>query len=67
MKAELTGTVPPLAGNTNFEDGIFDLDGMTPMGAGLQEPSTICCPFVNGKLIVLQKLMKLLVDVNDAT
>lgn len=38
------------------------------MGAGLQDPVVICWPFVIGKSeTVAQKLMKLLLDVNEAT
>ena len=41
---------------------------MTPIGAGLQEPVVICWPFVIGRLgTVAQKLMKLFVDVSEAT
>ena len=37
------------------------------MGAGLHEPVVICFPFVIGELEVKQKLIKLLLDVRDAT
>ena len=41
---------------------------MTPIGAGLHEPSLICSPFVIFRFgTVAQKLMKLFVDVADAT
>jgi hypothetical protein len=43
-------------------------DGIIPMGAGLHEPVSICFPFVIGRLgTVRQKLIKLFVDVKDAT
>jgi len=63
----LAATVPPLGGNTNFDEGIWVLAGMAPIGAGLHEPPMACVPSVRGRLTVLQKLMKLLVDVNEAT
>ena len=47
---------------------MFDTGAIMPMGAGLQEPVLICCPFViflPGT--VAQKLMKLFVDVSEAT
>lgn len=60
--------VPKLAGNVNFEDGMLSVDGITPMGAGLQEPVVICLPLVIGRLgTVRQKLMKLFFDVKEAT
>jgi hypothetical protein len=37
------------------------------MGAGLQEPPAICNPLVMGCFVVAQKLMKLFLDVNEAT
>lgn len=67
VKKVLAATVPPLGGKTNFDEGILVLAGMAPIGAGLHEPSTTCAPLVKGRLTVLQKLMKLLVDVNEAT
>jgi len=60
--------VSPFLGFVNLEDGIFSVDGMTPMGAGLHEPDWICCPLVIGKLgTVKQKLIKLFVEVSEAT
>lgn len=60
--------VSPFLGETNFADGMLSVEGITPMGAGLHEPVLICWPFVIGRLgTVKQKLMKLLVEVNDAT
>ena len=61
-------TFPPLGGNTNLADGMSALAAMTPIGVWLHEPSTICFPFVfclPGT--VRQKLMKLFVDVMDAS
>lgn len=58
----------PLGGKTNLADGMLSTDGMTPMGAGLQDPVWICFPFVIGRFgTVRQKLMKLFVDVSEAT
>jgi len=52
----------------NFEDGMLSVDGITPIGAGLQEPVAICLPLVIGRLgTVRQKLMKLFVEVKEAT
>ena len=60
--------VPKFGGKANFEDGMLSVDGMTPMGAGLQEPVVICLPLVIGSLgTVRQKLMKLFVEVKEAT
>ena len=60
--------VPKFGGNTNFEEGMLSLDGMTPIGAGLQEPVVICFPLVIGRLgTVRQKLMKLFFEVKEAT
>lgn len=47
---------------------MFVVAAMIPIGAGLQEPVLICCPFVIGLLgTVAQKLMKLLLEVREAT
>jgi hypothetical protein len=52
----------------NFEEGMLDEDGMMPIGAGLHEPAAICFPSVRGRLgAVRQKLIKLFVEVLDAT
>ena len=56
----------PLMGTMNFDEGMLDWAAMTPMGAGLQEPPTICLPFVMLRPVVRQKLMKLFDDVSDA-
>lgn len=42
VKAWLAGIVPKFVGNVNFEDGIFVVAAITPMGAGLQDPVLIC-------------------------
>ena len=64
----LGGIVSRLAGLTNLAEGMFDVDGITPIGAGLHDPPVICWPFVMGVLgTVKQKLMKLLVEVREAT
>ena len=58
----------PFTGLTNLDDGMFVVAAMTPIGAGLQEPVLICCPFVIGKFgTVRQKLIKLLLEVREAT
>ena len=67
VKAWFALIVSVFFGNVNLEDGMFDVDAMTPIGAGLQEPVVICWPFVMGLLTVKQKLMKLFLDVKDAT
>jgi len=63
-----TSEVSPFLGKENLAEGMLLLDGITPMGAGLHEPVAICFPFVIGRLdTVKQKLMKLFVDVREAT
>jgi hypothetical protein len=55
-------------GNLNLTEGMLSVEGMSPIGAGLQEPVLICFPSVMGKFgAVKQKLMKLLVEVREAT
>lgn len=67
VKAVLAAKVSPFLGLVNFEEGILEVDGITPIGAGLHEPVVICCPFVRGRLgTVRQKLMKLFVEVSEA-
>ena len=64
----LAGMVAPFGGLTNFDEGMLSTLGMTPMGDGLHEPVTICFPFVMGRLgTVRQKLIKLLLEVSEAT
>ena len=68
VKLVFAATVAPLAGETNLDEGMSALAAITPIGVWLHEPSTICCPFVFcllGKS--RQKLMKLFVDVIDAS
>ena len=51
----------------NFAEGMLSVEGMAPIGAGLQDPVVICFPLVIGKLgTVKQKLMKLFDDVREA-
>jgi hypothetical protein len=38
--------VSPFFGFVNLDEGILSLEGIEPIGAGLQEPSLICFPFV---------------------
>jgi hypothetical protein len=54
-------------GKVNLDDGIFAVLGMSPIGAPLQEPEVICCPFVSGVAgrVFAQKLIKLLKLVSD--
>jgi hypothetical protein len=67
-KAVFVGMVSPFFGLVNFEEGILSTEGIKPIGQGLHDPDWICWPFVMGRLgAVRQKLMKLLVDVNEAT
>jgi hypothetical protein len=68
VKAWLAGIVSPFLGLVNFEEGMLLEDGIIPIGAGLHEPVAICFPFVIGRLgTVRQKLIKLFVEVKDAT
>jgi len=68
VKAVFAATVSPFLGLVNLADGMESELGMLPIGAGLHEPVVICLPFVMGRLgTVAQKLMKLLVDVSEAT
>ena len=59
--------VSPFLGFVNFDEGMLSLEGIAPMGAGLHDPVVICFPLVMSVFCVRQKLMKLLVDVKDAT
>ena len=55
-------------GETNLLEGILSDEGIRPIGAGLHDPFESCLPLVRltlGKFA--QKLMKLFVDVSDAT
>ena len=68
VKSVFALMVPKFLGKMNFDDGIFVVAAIIPIGAGLHEPVFICRPFVIGRLgTVAQKLMKLLEDVRDAT
>ena len=68
VKSWFAAIVWPFLGKTNLEEGMLDEAAMTPIGAGLHEPVVICLPFVIGRLAtVAQKLMKLFVDVSEAT
>ena len=56
----------PFVGKVNLAEGMLLLEGISPTGAGLQEPVVIC--LVMGRLgTVKQKLMKLFDDVREAT
>lgn len=62
------GIVSPFFGLVNFKEGILSTDGMSPIGAGLQDPEVICWPLVIGKFgDNKQKLMKLFVEVREGT
>jgi len=68
VNALLAGTVAKLVGNLNFAEGMFDVEGMMPIGKGLHDPDVTCLPFVRGRLgTVAQKLIKLFPDVREAT
>ena len=55
-------------GNMNLDEGMLEVEAITPIGAGLQEAVLICLPFVRGRSgTVRQKLIKLFVEVKDAT
>lgn len=43
------------------------MDAITPIGAALHEPVLIWVPFVSGRLVVAQKLMKLFEEVAEAS
>lgn len=66
VNASFALTVPKLFGKVNLELGMSALLGIAPMGAGLQLPDSTCWPFVMGKFVVRQKLMKLLEEVREA-
>lgn len=51
-------------GDTNLAEGMFDVEGIWPIGAGLHEPPVSWRPLV--MVWPAQKLMKLLVDVSEA-
>lgn len=65
VKGVFSLRVSPFLGLVNFDDGMFSVEGMAPMGAGLHDPLVTCFPSVI--VCPTQKLMKLLVDVKDAT
>lgn len=65
MNAVFDLTLPPFVGNTNLDEGMTVWAAIWPMGAGLQEPVVICWPLV--MVWPAQKLMKLFVDVREAT
>lgn len=67
VNALLAGIVSKFLGNWNLDDGMLALDGIEPMGAGLHEPPVTCSPFVMVSPVPAQKLMKLFVDVREAT
>ena len=68
VKALSASIVSPFLGFVNFEEGMLSTEGIAPIGAGLHEPAVICFPLVMGRLpTVKQKLMKLLVEVSEAT
>lgn len=68
MKLSFALRVSKFAGETNLLDGIFSIEGMTPIGVGSQEPVVICLPLVIGRSgTVKQKLIKLFEDVREAT
>ena len=46
---------PKFVGKVNLAEGILSELGMTPIGAGSQEPDGICFPSVRGTLTVAQK------------
>ena len=68
VKFCFAGTVPPFFGKMNLDEGMFVFAAMTPIGAGLHDPVSICLPLVMGRVgTVAQKLMKLLLEVREAT
>lgn len=68
VKAVFALMVPKFAGKVNLDEGMFAVETMIPIGAGLQEPVVICLPLVIGRFgTVAQKLMKLFPEVREAT
>lgn len=67
VNAVFAAMVSMFLGFWNLADGIKVFAGIWPMIAGLQDPVLICRPLVIGWFVVRQKLMKLLLDVIDAT
>lgn len=68
VNAWFGGITSRFFGLVNLAEGIFAVEGMEPIGAGLHDPPEICWPLVIGALgVVKQKLMKLFDEVSDAT
>ena len=66
VKAVLAFRVSRFLGDTYLQEGMFVELAIRPIGIGLHEPVLTCWPLVIGLPVVAQKLMKLLVDVNEA-
>lgn len=67
VKFVFAWTVSRFFGKTNFAEGMAVVAAIMPIGAPLHEPVLICVPFVRGRFVVAQKLMKLLSEVAEAT
>lgn len=59
LKGTLAAMVAMFWGKVNLADGMLAVDGMEPMGTGLQEPVVIWRPLVRGTFgrVWEQKLM----------
>lgn len=55
VNAWFAGIVEKFIGLVNFDEGMLVCAIMSPIGTGLQEPASICCPFV--MVCPTQKLM----------
>lgn len=68
VNAWFGGMTSKFLGLVNLAEGMFAVEGMEPIGAGLHDPPAICWPLVIGSLgTVKQKLIKLFDEVSDAT
>jgi hypothetical protein len=67
MNCWSAGMVSPFLGKVNLGDGILVVKGMAPMGAGLHQPLATSFLFVISMGRLGTVVMKLLVDVSEAT
>ena len=65
VNAVFSATLAMLVGKMNLHEGWFAFAGRLPIGTGLHEPPSTCKPLV--MVLPTQKLMKLLVEVAEAT
>jgi len=59
LNAVFAGMVAKFVGKVNLADGMWEVEGMRPIGAGLQDPVVIWAPLVRGVSgrVKAQKLM----------